>query len=567
MPDGVDENESDASGYSPDAPPPIPAHVSPVPPPPKPFESPLKNYHVEIRAAHALAIAILVLTLDYLLYQGAGGLSFSAAFAALSIVIAMFAFNKIRFIPLAFYGVLCSLVIFRCAWQYGALVVIAGAVLLVAFAVTLRLGQNNIPNLMASLPLTAIMGVANWPCDLIAKRRASPSIAAGLKRGVPVAVVAIPLLVCVAFAWVFILSNPIIRDSYTHWYSALEKGLTTFWKNFGPNPTRIIFWLACIYYVSLVLRPAIYKSRDSSPWQINAVTPGQVYDAHDIHYRVALNTLIAVNILFLLYNGVDAYYLLVRDALPAGLNHSQYAHHGAFWLTVALAMTTFVVGCIFHSHLNFHSKRKTLLNWTGLWLLQNFVLASWVFLRINMYVGYNGMTRMRMVALVGTALVVIGLVLVAVKAARKQSLTWLVRKELGAFFLACMLLAVLPMDYLSWRYNAPNILASDPPRTTVQLVAQPMTPEGLATLTPLLDHPDPIIATGVAAMMGQWYFDEGQAYVDANIALDRWTRYQMGHAWCARVLANHEDKILALVPDQDWDAKIQALRKHTARWI
>ncbi|HOZ48857.1 MAG TPA: hypothetical protein PLO37_25460 [Candidatus Hydrogenedentes bacterium] len=41
----------------------------------------------------------------------------------------------------------------------------------------------------------------------------------------------------------------------------------------------------------------------------------------------------------------------------------------------------------------------------------------------------------------------------------------------------------------------------------------------------------------------------------------------MGHAWCARILARHKDEIPNLVPDRDWDSKLEVLRRHTARWI
>ncbi len=564
----IDDCESDSERTNQDAPPPLPplAPREPPPPPPTPAQS-LRKHHVEIRAIHGVAIAALVVLLDYLIYQGRGGFSYSIAFTVLPVVTMAFAFKKIRFAPVAFFVIVFSLVVIRCAWQYGGFLVLTGAILLVTFAIALRLGRVNLPDLLTSLPLTCAMSIAAWPCDLIVGCCKSRRVGIGKLGKLPASTVMIPLLVCAAFAFVFALSNPIIRDMSTHWYSALENGLTEFWQFYGPNPLRIIFWIGCILFVGTLLRPAIQKASEASGWQIEAVVPGSDMGNFDLQYRIALNTLIAINILFAVYNGVDAYHLIIRDALPAGLNHSQYTHQGAFWLTVALVMATFVVGRIFYGEMNFHPKRKTLIIWAAVWLFQNYVLATWVFLRIHMYVGYNGMTRMRIVALVGTSLVVIGLVLVTIKATRMRSLAWLVRKEFGAFLLACIFLAVVPMDYLSWRFNTPNILASDPPRTSVQLIEQPISPEGLATLTPLLAHPDPMIAEGVAALLGRWYFGEGQPYVNEDIELDRWTRYQMGHAWCARVLVGHEDRILALVPDRDWDSKIQALSSYTSRWI
>ncbi len=527
----------------------------------------LERYHVGLKWAHLIVIATLVVLLDYLLYQGAGGLSYTVAFIVLAISAAAFAFREIRAVPLAFFGILISLVAMRCAWQYGASVVFVGVSLLVTFPIALRLGRINLPDIMTSLPVTCAMGIATWYYDLVAGWRKFRHAGREKRGGIPLNAVVIPLLVCAAFAFIFGLSNPIVRDLFEQWVAALEKRLTNILEGYVPNLLRIMFWVTSALFAGMLLRPAIEKADEASGWQTNAVTPEPDEDDIDLQHRIAVNTLVAVNVLFVFYNGLDAYHLLIRDALPAGYNHSQYAHQGAFWLTVALVMTTIVVGRIFHGNLNFHPKRNALLNWATLWLLQNFVLATWVFLRIHMYVGYNGMTRMRIVALVGTGVVVIGLVLVTFKAMRRLSLTWLVRKETGAFLLACIFLALIPMDYLSWRFNTPNILASNPPRTSVQLTEQYISPEGLATLTPLLAHPDPVIAEGVAALLGQWYFGEGRAYVDGGSNLERWTRYQIGHAWCAGVLTSHEERILALVPDRDWKSKIAALRTYTSRWI
>ncbi|HOZ49576.1 MAG TPA: DUF4173 domain-containing protein [Candidatus Hydrogenedentes bacterium] len=505
--------------------------------------------------------------LDYLIYQGAGGLSYSIAFIALSVVAAAFACRDVRLTPLAFFGVVLALVAFRCAWQCGNLVVSAGVILLIALPIASRLGRTKLPELLPSFALTCVMGMATWYFDLTGRRGNSRREGGRKWSQIPAAVVAVPLLVCAAFAIVFILSNPIVQEMSAHWSKVFVDKLVELVELYAPNPARTVFWIGCILFVNLLLRPAVHRVSAPAEGQNDTVVARGETANLALHYRVAVNTLIAVNILFLLYNAVDAYHLVIRDALPPGLNHSQYAHRGAFWLTVALAMTTFVVGCIFYGNLNFHPKRRALMRWTALWLAQNYLLAAWVFMRIHMYVVYNGMTRMRVVALVGTSLVVIGLVLVTVKAARRRSLAWLVRKEVGAFLLACILLAVIPMDYLSWRYNTSNILTSNPPRTSVQLTRQPLSPEGLATLTPLLSHPDPVIAEGAAALLGRWYFGDGQRYADGSVHLKRWTQYQMGHAWCAHVLGGCEDEILGLVPNRDWDSKLEALRRHTARWI
>jgi hypothetical protein len=527
----------------------------------------LSEFHAPIRAASAVTIASLIVILDYLFYQGVGGLSFAVLFILLPMASAAFQLRRKLLIPLVLFGIAFTSFALRCAWQLGFPVVFVGTILLFSFPIILRLGRFHLPDLVAALPLNSAMAAANWYFDFAAAWRKTRQFRPSKLRGVPIEVVAIPVLVCGAFAVVFVLSNPIVQDLSSQWFTALEKGLSNFLQLRAPNVLRIMFWGGCALFLSMLLRPAIHPPNENSEWLNDTVVSGRDEGNADLQHRVAVNTLIGVNVLFLLYNSLDAYHLIIRDALPPGLNHSQYTHQGAFWLTVALAMTTVVVGRIFHGELNFHPGRKTLIKWSGLWLAQNFVLATWVFLRIHMYISYNGMTPMRIVALAGTCVVAAGLLLVTVKAFRRKSLTWLLRKELSAFILTCIILAVLPMDYLSWRFNTPRILASNPPRPAVQLTRQFVSPEGLATPTPLLSHPDPIIAEGVAALLGRWYFGKGPLYVDSIARLDRWTEYQLGHAWCARVLAPHEARILELVPDRDWNPRINDLRSYTGRWI
>lgn len=528
---------------------------------------PAGSVHPDTGFAHLIAVPFLVLLLDYLLFQGAGGLSFSAAFVVLPLATIAAGLRAARAVPVALFLAAFLAVAVRCAWQCGSPAILVGVLLLVTFPIALQLGRVSLPEIIASLPACCVVSAPLWLYDAFAGISRLRRDGEHSRRPAPSSTVLIPLAVCSAFAAIFLLSNPILQEHVVRWYASLEGRLTGLLARFGPSPDRIVFWGGAAFLAAILLRPIYRRFGDHSEWNADDVTPPADGGDVALQHRIALNTLIAVNALFVLYNGVDAYYLLIRDALPDGFNHSQYTHRGAFWLTVALALTTVVIGRIFHGELNFHEMRRSLMRWAALWLAQNIVLATWVFMRIHMYIDYNGMTRMRIVGIAGTTLVLVGLALVAYKAGRRKSLVWLLRNEFAAFLAACLVLAVLPMDYLAWGYNTRNILNSDPPRTSVQLTVQPVSPEGLAQLTGLLEHPDPVIAEGAAALLGRWYFGEGQRYLNADANPKRWTYYQFGQAWCARVLAAKEERILALVPDRDWDARIEALQQHTSRWI
>ena len=118
--------------------------------------------------------------------------------------------------------------------------------------------------------------------------------------------------------------------------------------------------------------------------------------------------------LFACYLGFELYYLWMRE-IPEGFYYSGYAHEGAAWLTVALAISTFTLGFIFHGALLAHPRIDTLKKLTWIWSAENFLLALCVYHRLYIYIGYNGMTRMRVVALFGIAAVVGGFALVVWK--------------------------------------------------------------------------------------------------------------------------------------------------------
>ncbi|HIJ64305.1 MAG TPA: DUF4173 domain-containing protein [Candidatus Hydrogenedentes bacterium] len=544
--------------------------LPPVPPPPAAYAArrhaapPILKTPVLLRppekfpAVEVIGLIALTALLDYLLYPGAGGLSYAVAIVATPLVVFSIAPAKTRSGGLIALTAIHLLLALRFAWQSGPLCVLVGAYSLIVFAIVTKSGRADVPLLARCSVPTCVIGGVRWieyACSLrLGKIRA-------LNREVDPNVfrlVGIPVGVAATFALVFFFSNPLLRDVWQWAYDAVAVRLRVLWEAICPSPVRVLFWGGCLWFLASLVRPFLLRADERLP--DDEVAPPSMPGKEKLIYRVSLNTLIAVNLLFLMYNAFDAYHLVFRGALPSGLNHSQYARQGAFWLTVALAMSTFVLSQIFRGHVNFYSKLRSVHVLGNVWLAQNGMLAIWVLMRLHMYISYNGLTRMRIVGIYGATLVTIGLILVAVKMHRRKSLAWLIRKQLAAFGLALVLLAVTPLDAAAWALNAELIRTMETPKPAVQLSVQSISPEGLMMLPPLLDHDDPAIARGVAALLGQWYFAK-----PADNA--RWTQYQVSHDLCRRVLSKHEGRILALVPDKTWERHLDALARRTRRWI
>jgi hypothetical protein len=218
-------------------------------------------------------------------------------------------------------------------------------------------------------------------------------------------------------------------------------------------------------------------------------------------YEIHRNTLIGLAALFAAYLGFEFVTLWGRE-FPRGFHYSGYAHEGAAWLTLALAMATAGLSIVFSGRTLADPRVHVLRRWGNLWALENLLLAVAVYHRLHIYIGFNGMTRMRTVGLLGISAVVAGLLLVLWKIRRRHSFFWLVQRDLWVLALAMYAYCVLPVDWLTTTYNVRRIMAGDP-APSVQISVHPLSAEGLLQLPPLLACDEPIIREGIRSMLAE----------------------------------------------------------------
>ena len=552
-----------------------------------PTEPTIIDLKYSVSNLELLAILVLTVFLDYLLFQGSGGLSYTIILLFLPIAIYFCApdikFSRKVFI---FYSLFVLLAI-RCFWQVNPAIIIISVCTLIAFSISLKTSRYDVPFISNSFFPTLVIGIGRLFDDYLKKLKTIHVRKIVLKPSM-FKTIGIPVLITAVFGLIFILANKILSDLVTRVFNSFWNDfLGSFFEKYFPGFNHILFWLICLWFLATLFRPYVRKlSRDEEWCKDKETEPEKVETENTVPFRVSFNTLIGVNLIFFVYNCIDAYYLLGKSTLPAGLNHSQYAHQGAFWLTVALALSTFILGAIFRDHLNFHLKVKSLYTLTVLWGIQNFILALWVYQRLVIYINYNGLTRMRIVGILGTTLVIVGFILVLLKVNKKWTLLWLIRKQLAALAFTVIFIFIIPMDLIVWNINAKLLSYQDAYRTAVQLAIQPISPEGLPSLVPLLEHEDPVIAKGTAAILGKWYYElryEGKGIPGRrNLRIDRrrsnqtnsiksvdkrWTEYQLTHEKAIKAVSENTDKINELLPDRNWDEHLINLKRYTERWI
>lgn len=375
----------------------------------------------------------------------------------------------------------------------------------------------------------------------------------------------LPLMAVVVFGGLFVAANPdLARDvgqSITRFLNELGRWL----ENFSSSPLEALFCIAIGWYVVGVLRPSDWSQEldafSSPPEKIERTEASVAQDFS--MFSAYRNTVIAVSVLFAAYLVFEFQTLWFRK-FPKGFHYSGYAHEGAFWLTVALALATIVLSMIFRGSTLQDPRLPTLRRWAWIWSVENFVLALAVYNRLLIYVGFNGMTRMRVVAFLGTTSVVVGFLLVLWKIAHNRGFVWLLRRQILTVTLAAYLYVVAPVDWLVYTYNVRRILAGDP-APAVQITEHEVSPEGLLTLAPLMYASDPIIRDGIRSMLAVHV--PTQAAQEASNFNAGWTGYQMVNARLAQSLSQFPDGTDSQVPVAKRQADWARFREYAYQWF
>jgi hypothetical protein len=457
---------------------PIPNHavIARPLPKPKPFS-----------ARELVALVLVIASADVALWNhdffGSGGFGLAIFFAALP-ALTWFAARKAR-MTLRFGAIaaLLAAVAIRCAYHPTAGVVLSGLGLLGAFVIALRLRKTYVPELFASV----FASLEKFPSRVTALFQGIGKTWAKTRVGkVSLLPIVVPLGLALAFLGVFALANPVVEHGVVVAWEAVARTIGF------PSPVRIVMWAFLFFCAAALLRPACVRTRTADAAIVEGV-------ATKTSALVARNALVLLNAMFLLYNALDAT-CLWAGAPPKGVTTQAYAHQGAFWLTVALAMLTAVVGYFFRSALAHdpNAKLQRILGYA--WMAQGLVLALGTYRRIAIHVAYSGLSDLRIVGILGTTLVVGGMALVAFKLHRMRSFGWLVRKQLDAFALALVLYAVMPTHYIASRVNVTRIERGEY-RPLVHMFRQSDSTESAAQLLPLLDHGDLRVRQGVAALL------------------------------------------------------------------
>jgi hypothetical protein len=446
------------------------------------------------RSLEFLGLFGIVALADLAIYRGGGYAGWAAVLAAAPVLLFIGAAHR-RPRPSAFLlGAMLVLLAARLVWCGSVIETAVGLAVLPCFAIAVA---GFVPYLSDSLIFTLQIvyhggrGVAAYGRGLLQfGRRFAPATA--------IAIV-VPLVIGAAFSLLFVLANPdlvrSVSETLSQWFEQIRKWLIEF------SPDECVFLFVTAWITVALLRARV--GAEPVPREVADTAVSRSALLADVAprplYLAWRNSLIVVTVIYGLYLVFEFHTLWFRE-FPQGFYYSGYAHEGAAWLTIALALATSILSLIFRGRILNDQRVIGLQRLAWLWSAENLLLAAAVYNRLLIYVGFNGMTRMRILGFYGVSAVVVGFLLVVVKIIRRHNFAWLLQRHLWTLGIATYLYALTPLDYLAMRYNVSRILAGHL-APAVQISEQPISNEGLLVLWSLLACPDPEVKDGVAALL------------------------------------------------------------------
>lgn len=493
-----------------------------------------------------IIIALMVLLADITIYHAAGYCGPAAFFAGAVTLMFLGTPKRQLNVTSVILTIMIAMVSWRLASNGSSMLMIAGLWLIHALVLALR---REVPYVLETFVFAAqsVPGGYEFLATLNTKFRNQVLKPVDEGKSSRILDIGLPLASAVLFGGIFVMANPDIFSWVSTGFATILRSFGNFFEQFSPF--EIFFWCGTAWITAGLLRPVItgfLTTETDNTTTVWEKSEAPMYNA----FRNTLMTVIALFGVYLAFEFKPPWF----QQLPDGFHYSGYAHQGAAWLTVALALATLMLSLIFRGLTLCDPRLGKLQKLAWIWSALNFILAIAVYHRMMIYIDYNGMTRMRVVGLLGITSVVGGFALVVCKIRQQKNFLWLIRRQLWVVSLALFVFVTLPVDSLIHRCNVRQILNGNP-APIVQITQHPVNAEALPVLLPLCNADDDRIRNGIQAML-QTRLHALQEKHDKEEAAG-WTAWQ-------RSINNSRIELESA--QQDW-IHFQSIQQRNTAWL
>ncbi len=195
---------------------------------------------------------------------------------------------------------------------------------------------------------------------------------------------------------------------------------------------------------------------------VNQITPNysdkiQNYLGLNNEIKGAIGLLITLNLMLVLYNGIDLNFIIVDFQNPdQSLRYSQVIHEGINALITSIILVILLITFLFRGKINF-SKNRIVKNLAYFWIAQNIIMVVTTMIKNYEYVSHWGLTYKRLGVYIYLFLAAIGLIFTLIKLIRSNSFWYLLRMNTLAFLVVFTILPCFNWNSIIAKYNLSQI--------------------------------------------------------------------------------------------------------------
>lgn len=501
-----------------------------------------------VSVSEVVAVIAWTVLADLLIFRSLGFCGPAVFFASVPLIFSILGPSRLRKHSAVLIVGLLVIVVARLIWMGSSLAIVSAVALTVGLAMS---AAGVAPLVLEGASMAARCAIDG--ASRLSQYRMPRRVHQSAQTHSNLLSLLIPAVALIVFGSIFVFANPNLFS----WVSSELTWVSNFVMDWVQDISifEMPFCLAALLIGTGLMRPTRPLPHVGPAGSMMEMVPGQEQSTWYPAFRNTLVTLIGLFVVYLVFEFAT---LWKRD-FPTGFYYAGYAHQGAAWLTFALALATAMLSLIFRQSMLRDPRLDRVRNLAWIWSGLNLLLAVAVYNRLLIYVGYNGMTRMRTVGFFGITLVVIGFALVLYKIAKHRSFWWLIRAQLIALLLTVFAYSVFPVDYVAQAYNVSRV-RSGYLHPSVMVAVKPISDEGYFPLLDLVDVEDPIIREGVRALLAQRH-EQLQKRPNRH-----WTQFQASRHQLSKTLLANKASWTQYENQVDRENAIEEFKAYAMQW-
>ncbi len=308
--------------------------------------------------------------------------------------------------------------------------------------------------------LLGFVGIFETPLKLQKYLKVAQTYSVNVNRGLRFLKIGIiPILVIGIFYILYYFANP----NFANFSNDFWGKFLWLWK-LDLSPMRVLFTISSVFICAGILFPSQIKSflfaEQSKTENLKRQRPafGDVKIAFSIiglknEYRAGLFLIFALNVLLLIVNLTDIFYVWFGFEESTPQNLKTYVHEGTYLLITAILLAMSVLLFFFRQNLNFYPKRKYLLLGAYIWIFQNALLAISVGIRNYHYIDFHGLAYKRIGVFLFLTLTLYGLWTLYQKIRDHKTLYFLISRNAWALYAILLSCSSVNWDIMITKYN------------------------------------------------------------------------------------------------------------------